>query len=138
MRRMETAVSESGEKYFSSSDGEKYFRSGDFVSAVSCFSQLIDQNSAGDSSKLALLYNNRGLAKYMMVDFYTAKDDFDMALTLDPSLSVAYYNRGTISYRMGDFKAALEDFVACTKMNPDNAEFQEGLQSCQQCLAAEK
>ena len=121
---------------------DNHYRSGDFAKAVTCYSQLIDwyreNTSAISKEKLALLYNNRGHSKYMLVDFYPAKDDFDIALSLNPSLDIAFYNRATIHYRMGDFSAALEDFRMCTKMNPDNLEFAEGLKACQQCLEREK
>ena len=88
-----------------------------------------------DNASLALLYNNRGHAKYMMVNFYAARDDYDAAIRLDPGLAAARYNRATIYYRMGEFAPALEDFIAATKLEPENPEYQAGLQSCQQCLS---
>ena len=71
----------------------------------------------------------------MLVDFYRAKEDFDEAVRLDPSLAVAYYNRATIQYRMGEFDLALSDFKMSCKLEPKNAEFSEGLASCASCLA---
>ena len=120
-----------------SADSDQHYRAGDFGKAVEGYSDIISlYRDTLNSQDLALIYNNRGHAKYMMVDFYKAKDDFDEAVKLDPSLAVAYYNRGTIQYRMGEFDLALADFKMSTKLDPTNPEFSEGLNSCQQCLLA--
>ena len=95
---------------------------------------IFTTNVLSDNEKLALVYNNRGHAKYMLVDFYAARDDYDEAIKLDPKLSVAYYNRATINYRMGDFAPALDDFMMSCKLDPTNLEYREGLSSCQECL----
>ena len=119
-----------------SADSDQLYRSGQFGKAVEGYSEIISvYQDTLDSPDLALIYNNRGHAKYMMVDFYKAKDDYDRALKLDPCLAVAYYNRGTIHYRMGDFDLALDDFKMSIKLEPSNPEFSEGLRSCQQCLS---
>ena len=114
-------------------DCDQLYNSGEFGKAVECYTQAIE-NNCKDNSVLARLYNNRGHAKYMMVDFYSARDDYDIAVKIDPKLDIAFYNRATINYRMGDFKMALEDFNIATSLSPDNLEFKEGLQSCQECL----
>ena len=119
-----------------SADSDQQYRAGQFGKAVESYSDIISvYQDTLDRQDLALLYNNRGHAKYMMVDFYKAKDDYDEAVRLDPCLAVAYYNRGTIQYRMGEFSLALADFKMSTKLEPNNPEFSEGLLSCQQCLS---
>jgi len=117
-------------------EGDKLYANGEYDKAISCYSQLIaiyekdTSDNKIDEAELALLYNDRGHAKYMMVDFYPARDDYDKAIELNAKLDVAYYNRATINYRMGDFSLALQDFSICTKLNPDNSEYREGLESC--------
>ena len=120
---------------------DKLYANGEYEEAISCYSQLIAiyekkesfSDEKIDEAELALLYNNRGHAKYMMVDFYPARDDYDKAISLNPNLDVAYYNRATINYRMGDFSLALADFSICTKLKPENLEYKEGLESCHSC-----
>ena len=119
------------------SEGDHYYRCGDYVQAVTCYTQTINNKSA-NNDVLALAYNNRGHAKYMMVDFYAARDDYDVAIQLNPKLAVAYYNRATINYRMGDFALALQDFIICCQLNPGNTEYKDGLNSCQMCLNCPK
>ena len=113
-------------------DCDQIYSRGEFGKAVECYTRAIQ--TCDDNSVLARLYNNRGHAKYMMVDFYSARDDYDVAVKLDPKLDIAFYNRATINYRMGDFKIALEDFNIATSLAPENLEFREGLQSCRECL----
>ena len=117
-------------------EGDQYYRCGDYQQAVTSYTRIINNKSADNDGNdgLALVYNNRGHAKYMMVDFYAARDDYDAAIQLNPKLAVAYYNRATINYRMGDFALALQDFIICCQLNPGNTEYKEGLNSCQMCL----
>ena len=117
-------------------EGDQYYRCGDYQQAVTSYTRIINNKSADNdgNDNLALVYNNRGHAKYMMVDFYAARDDYDAAIQLNPKLAVAYYNRATINYRMGDFALALQDFIICCQLNPGNTEYKEGLNSCQMCL----
>ena len=117
-------------------DCDQFYSSGEFGKAVECYTRAIE--NCKDNSDLARLYNNRGHAKYMMVDFYSARDDYDIAVKIDPKLDIAFYNRATINYRMGDFKIALEDFNIATSISPDNLEFREGLHRCQECLMKTK
>eukprot|EP00092_Neocalanus_flemingeri_P014333 GFUD01015460.1.p1 GENE.GFUD01015460.1~~GFUD01015460.1.p1 ORF type:complete len:127 (-),score=39.29 GFUD01015460.1:483-863(-) len=112
----------------------RHYNSGEFEKAEASYSELIEKYQQTEETTLALVYNNRGHARYMQVEFYTAKDDFDVALTLNPKLGSAFYNRATILYRMGRFVDALADFQNSAKLEPANVEFQEGLKNCQLCI----
>eukprot|EP00092_Neocalanus_flemingeri_P051502 GFUD01059962.1.p1 GENE.GFUD01059962.1~~GFUD01059962.1.p1 ORF type:complete len:135 (-),score=42.78 GFUD01059962.1:66-470(-) len=120
----------------------RHYNSGEFEKAEASYSELIEKYQQTKETTLALVYNNtvalvynnRGHARYMQVEFYTAKDDFDVALTLNPKLGSAFYNRATILYRMGRFVDALADFQNSAKLEPANVEFQEGLKNCQLCI----
>ena len=120
-------------------DCDRLYRESDFARAVEGYTHLLCLlQDTPLTAQRALTFNNRGHAKYMMVDFYAANEDFDEAIKLDPTLAVAYYNRGTIQYRMGEFQLALQDFKMSTKLEPSNAEFSEGLASCEDCLGLAK
>lgn len=115
-------------------DCARHYSSGEFEKAEAAYTELLDKyRRTGEQQSLALVYNNRGHAKYMQVEFYTAKEDFDMATSLNPELGSAFYNRATILYRMGNFSEALTDFQQSVKIEPTNLEFQEGLNNCHQC-----
>lgn len=111
-----------------------HYNTGQFEKAEASYTELLENKKEGYNDKvLALIYNNRGHARYMQVEFYTAKDDYDVAIRLDPELGSAHYNRATILYRMGKYAEALTDFQKSVKIDPKNAEFQEGLANCQTC-----
>jgi len=81
--------------------------------------------------QLALLYNDRGQARYRQVKFWEAKDDYDLAIKLYPDEAVIHYNRSTILYRMGDYFSALPGFQKAVELDGNNAEFKEGLNATQ-------
>lgn len=117
-------------------DSDRLYRETHFARAVESYTRLLGLlQDTDNTAQQAIAFNNRGHAKYMMVDFYKAMEDYDEAIKLDPSLAVAYYNRGTIQYRMGEFDLALQDFKMSTKLEPENVEFSEGLASCEECRA---
>jgi len=118
-----------------SAESLRNYNSGNFEKAEADYTELLKKyQECGNDKVLALIYNNRGHARYMQVEFYRAKDDYDEAIRLDPDLGTAYYNRGTILYRMGSYKEALPDFQRCVDIQPKNEEFQEGLKHCQLCI----
>lgn len=78
--------------------------------------------------ELALVYNERGQMHYRMIEFDKAVDDYTEAIHYCDKLAAAYFNRGTIRYRMGCFDVALPDMEKAVSLEPDNNEFQLGLQ----------
>ena len=121
-----------------SAECKDYYKFGEFGKAEAAWGKLLEKAEGYEEKQLALLYNNRGHAKYMQVEFYTAKDDFDAAIELDSGLASAYYNRATILYRMGSYLEAIPDFQRSVDLDPENHEFHEGLKSCQDFLAEKK
>jgi len=118
-----------------SAECERHYNSGQFEKAEADYTELLGKYKDVKNDKvLALIYNNRGHARYMQVEFYTAKDDYDEALQLDPQLAPAHYNRATILHRMGRYAEALPGFQKSVTIEPKNGEFQEGLNQCQLCI----
>ena len=118
-----------------SAESLRHYNFGNFEKAEAAYTELLEKYKEGEKDKvLALIYNNRGHARYMQVEFYRAKDDYDVAIKLNPELGSAYYNRATILYRMGSYKEALPDFQKSVDIEPKNEEFQEGLKHCQLCI----
>ena len=48
------------------------------------------------------VYNSRGHAKYLSVDFPGAIEDYSVAIHRDPTFTIAWYNRGQVHYRLGE------------------------------------
>ena len=97
--------------------------------ALSSIIENIDTNSI-PARDLALLYNDRGQARYQQVKFYEAREDYDLGIRLYPGEGSIHYNRSTILYRMGDYTEALSGFKKAVELAPENAEFKAGLESC--------
>jgi Tfp pilus assembly protein PilF len=66
-------------------------------------------------------YNNRGSAFYKKGLTDKAIEDFDRAISLDPSYYEAYNNRGTAFLKLGLFDKAIADFDKTISMNPGHA-----------------
>jgi len=82
---------------------------------------LYNYNSSR-SEQLALAYNNRGHAKYKLVCFDAAIEDYNRSIYYQPNLAIAYYNRATVFYRMGDFQLAAADLQQTLHLDPSFSE----------------
>lgn len=68
------------------------------------------------------IYNDRGLARFELLDLKTAMLDFSEAIQLNPNDYRAYYNRGCACGISGDNSCAIRDFTESLKLNPTNAQ----------------
>jgi tetratricopeptide (TPR) repeat protein len=66
----------------------------------------------------AMIYSNRGVARYLLGDPEAGMRDFDQAIELDPIYALAYYNRGLGRARLGDLAGALRDFDRAIEIEP--------------------
>src|SRR5687767_604110 len=55
-------------------------------------------------------YNNRGIAKYALMEYDSALVDLNTTLQLSPNYADAHYNRGLIKLKLKDYPGAIEDF----------------------------
>jgi len=110
---------------------EELCSEGRFKEAEIAYTELLEKAKTAEGEELALLYNNRGHARYMQVDFPGALEDLEHALSLNPLLAAAHYSWATVTYRLNNSAAALPAFLRAVQLEPDNEEFKEGLRSCQ-------
>ena len=116
---------------------EKLYEEKNFNKVEDMLTTLIkdikNRDSVGEDSRklLARAYNNRGHGRYMRVEFDAAVEDYDQAISQSDRLAAAFFNRATVRYRLGEHKKALPDFIRATHLEPDNADFKEGLHLCQ-------
>ncbi|MBD6619880.1 tetratricopeptide repeat protein [Komarekiella sp. 'clone 1'] len=68
------------------------------------------------------IYNDRGLARFELLDLKTAMLDFSEAIQLNPNDYRAYYNRGCACGISGNNSCAIRDFTESLKLNSTNAQ----------------
>jgi serine/threonine protein kinase/regulator of sirC expression with transglutaminase-like and TPR domain len=88
-------------------------RQGELDRAMLCYDKALQQ-----SSRIPMIYNNRGLLRAQKGDREGALEDLRCALELDPNNSVILTNRGTLHLNTRDFKSALLDFDRALELNP--------------------
>ena len=67
----------------------------------------------------SIAYNNRGISKDDLKDYYGAIADFTKAISLNPDYAYAYYNRGLSKNYLKDYYGAIADFTKAISLNPD-------------------
>ena len=68
-------------------------------------------------------YYIRAIANKGINEYYSAFNDFEKAIKLDPSKSIYFVERGLLSFALQDAKFAIEDFDKAIKLEPNNAEY---------------
>ena len=71
---------------------------------------------------LADIYNDRGLAHFVLQDTQAAMLDFNLAIRLNANDYRAYFNRGCACGQNGDDFGAVRDFSQVIRLNPSNAQ----------------
>ena len=68
-------------------------------------------------------YENRGVAKYYLLDYKGAIEDYNIALEINPNDFNTYGRRGWAKYRLEDYEGAIEDFTKAIKGVSDEAQY---------------
>ncbi|MBE8987712.1 tetratricopeptide repeat protein [Nostoc sp. LEGE 12450] len=90
--------------------------------AILDFNLALTQIPRITSLLLADIYNDRGLAHFVLQDIQAAMFDFNLAIRLNANDYRAYFNRGCACGRNGDDFGAVRDFSQVIRLNPSNAQ----------------
>lgn len=94
-----------------------YERNKVWANSVTLFTDVIAKNP-----RIAIAYNNRGVARYRQGDYAGAGRDYDQAIRLDPEYVNAFFNRGILRNQTQDVAGALSDYNAALALDPRYAE----------------
>jgi tetratricopeptide (TPR) repeat protein len=83
---------------------------------ISGCSAVIEARQEG-SRRLAMAFNNRGVAHRLKGEYDRALEDFREAILLDPNFANAYHNRGVIYGLKGDYDRAIRDYAEAISLN---------------------
>ncbi len=97
--------------------GELYLEIRKYTEAVKCF-----DNALAIDSHYAEAYNNRGLARNLLGQSASARNDFDEAIRLDPGSAVYPFNRGVLYLDLDSYPEAIRDFSRAIERKADYAE----------------
>lgn len=104
--------------------GFRYLAKNDYAKALEIYDKAISlsvkkaadgstviskKTTAQDEVSSALLYNNRGYAKFKLGDLPAALSDVNQSIALSPDNSYAYRNRALIKSAQNDLAAACQD-----------------------------
>jgi len=73
------------------------------------------------SPKKAELYVTRGDIYFLLHEFESAEEDYNMAIELDENLDAAYYGRGMALGRMGFVKEGIADLSVFISRHPESS-----------------
>ena len=105
-------------------DATYYLNRGNVLSNLRRFNEsLLDYDKAIElKPDFAQAYCNRG---YLLLNYLfkpdAAKVLFDVAIALQPNLTIAFVNRAECFVRLNEFEKALDDFLRALEMDPESA-----------------
>ena len=100
--------------------GSSALAQGDPSQAVVNLNRAIEIAPA--TAAAADIYNNRGLAYAGQGDLERAMDDFEQAISLDPSYAKGFNNRGILHLKNNDYDGAIRDFDRAIDLDPGYAQ----------------
>lgn len=113
-------LKEEAEKY--KNKGNEYFKSGEYMQAISMYTQGIQTCPLAYSRERSILYANRAAAKSKCLEKESAISDCTKAIELNPSYTKAYVRRGQLYEETEKLDESLEDFKKVLTLEPGHKE----------------
>ncbi|KIW70333.1 hypothetical protein PV04_02612 [Phialophora macrospora] len=113
-------------------EGNKAFAAKDFKTAVEKFSQAIELDPTNH-----VLYSNRSGAYASLKDYQAALDDANKTTEIKPDWAKGWGRKGAAQHGLGDLVGAKDAFEEALKLDPSNAQAQQGLQAVTRAIEAE-
>lgn len=85
--------------------------------AIPVYSEIIRNPSTVVTMRVTA-YNNRGVCRNEVGDYYRAISDLYVALEMNPTYAVSYVNLGESKTLIGDYNSALADLNYAIELNP--------------------
>ena len=89
---------------------------GELEAAVKLYRQLLDMKLVPKIR--ALVYNHRGMARFVLGDYRRALQDFSQSLRFDDLNARAYINRGLCYRLLGKIERSLQDYEEAVSLAP--------------------
>ncbi|XP_031832295.2 tetratricopeptide repeat domain 1 [Nomia melanderi] len=102
--------------------GNALFKSGEYVEAISIYTQGIQTCPLAYSKERSILYANRAAAKSKCLEKESAISDCTKAIELNPTYVKAIVRRAHLYKELEKLDEAMEDFTKLNSLDPDNVE----------------
>jgi tetratricopeptide (TPR) repeat protein len=99
---------------------------GDIFMARKMYREAIETYQQGPQDS-AVLANKTGIAYHQLLDFDSAKKQYDRAIKLNPKYPEAINNLGTIYYARKSYRRAVSQYKKALSLVPDSASFLSNL-----------
>lgn len=95
---------------------------GEYERAIAEYNKALIQVSPQETTKIANIYNDRGLAYLNLHNFPAAINDFNLGIRHQGKDPWLHYNRGCACHRRGDYQEAINSFSQALAVNPQQSE----------------
>ena len=107
--------------------GNDFFKKGDYMEAISMYTQGLQTCPLAYDKERSILYANRAAAKSKSLDKESAISDCTKALELNPSYVKAYVRRAQLYEEAEKLDEALEDYKKVLTFDPAHTEANYGV-----------
>jgi stress-induced-phosphoprotein 1 len=114
-------------------EGNAAFSAKDFPKAVELFTKAIEASETPNH----VLYSNRSGAYSSLKNFEAALKDAEECIKINPSWAKGYGRKGAANYGLGDLVGAKDAYEEAIKIDPSNAQAQQGLKQVEDAIARE-
>ena len=114
-----------------------HYRNFEYPKALEIYSeciQKIEESQQKDETLYSLILSNRAMAYIKLNDYVKAKQDCDLSINYNPTLSKSYARRGICLKKMGKYKLALTDNKKGLELEPENIEFSKEITVIEEIL----
>eukprot|EP00793_Prasinoderma_coloniale_P003985 PRCOL_00006826-RA len=105
--------------------GNDAFKRQDYPEAVKHYTESIKRNP-----KDHRVYSNRAASYTKLTALTEALKDAEKCIELDPTFAKGYTRKATVQFFMKEYSKAMATYEALLKVDPQNAEAQDGLRRC--------
>ncbi|XP_026468354.1 peptidyl-prolyl cis-trans isomerase FKBP4 isoform X2 [Ctenocephalides felis] len=124
--------------------GTEYFKNNKLDLAIKKYKKAVDyikdisdtEGEVEENRKTLLLSShlNAALCYNKLEDYFSAREQCDSALKIEPNNEKALFRRGQARLSIGEPEKALEDFNAVLKVQPDNKAASNQIVQCQKMM----
>lgn len=91
----------------------------DYLGAIEDYNQALNNIPPEETKKIAMVYNDRGLAYFHQANIDQAQADFNHAIALDRRDARTYYNLACVCHHQGDWQKAIHNFTLALDVQPE-------------------